>query len=250
MVTRIVQLTDLHLTAAAGRSTWGSDVWGNLQRTLDHLRAHYSDLDLLVLSGDLANQRQPATYARLRATLAPWLERVVVLPGNHDNRAMLRAAFHDRMVPGRSTVNFVTTIAGWKLIGLDSLRRWCVHGKLGREQLDWLAQQLRATERPVLLFVHHPPIRVGTWWLDKDRLRDWRAFGRALRGSSVRGCACGHAHQEITGALGGVPVWVTPSTAYQFRPHALLPGAAQRTPAFRVFELHDATVLSSVVRLP
>jgi Icc protein len=243
---RIVQLTDLHLTAAEGGRTWGSDVWRNLDAMLDHLRA-LEPFDLLVLSGDLANQRRPATYARLRERLHAFAGRLRVLPGNHDSRRLLRAHFGDLLLEGAPAANFVHELAGWRIVGLDSVRRPFVHGKFGARQLAWLRDLLQATPQPVLLFVHHPPVAIGTWWLDKDRPRDRAAFARALAGGPVRAIACGHVHQPHEGEFAGARVFTAPSTAYQFPPRARLPGAGALAPAGRVFELDGTSLTTRIV---
>lgn len=246
---RIVQLTDLHLTAAPGGRSWRADVWGNLRRALDHVRSKLGTVDLLVLTGDLANQRRPETYARLRESVAEWHDRLLVLPGNHDHREMLRDAFRDRLLAGSATLNFVARLGGFRLLGLDTLRPWRVHGRLGEEQLAWLGRELERSEMPALLFMHHPPIRVGTWWLDKDLLRDHeRLRALALRGR-VRALFSGHVHQESHGRFGGADVWTTPSTAYQFPPHALVPGSERTPPALRVIDVDGERIDTRVIRL-
>jgi 3',5'-cyclic-AMP phosphodiesterase len=246
---RIVQLTDLHLTSAPDGRTFRADVWGNLNRTLAHVRGEAGGVDLLVLTGDLANQRRPATYARLRDAVSGWVDELRVLPGNHDDREMLRAAFRDRLMPDRATLNFVAPLGDFRLIGLDTLRPWRVHGRLGEEQLAWLARELRQSSAPTILFMHHPPVRVGTWWLDKDLLRDHETLAEIVRGSPVRAVFCGHVHQDGKGRFADVDVWTSPSTAYQFPPRALVPGPRRGPPAFRIIDLDGDRIATHVVRL-
>jgi Icc protein len=247
---RIVQLTDLHLTAAPAKRRWRTDVWSNLRRTLEHLRREVGSIDRLILTGDLANQRRPETYQRLREAVADFGDRLRVLPGNHDDREMVRAAFGDRLLPGSPSLNFVDRLGEHRLLGLDTLRPWRVHGRLGRTQLAWLARELRASDAPVLFFMHHPPIRVGAWWLDKDLLRDHTELRQLVGGRPVRAFFCGHVHQESAGAFGGARVWTTPSTAYQFPPRSLLPRSEATGPAFRVIDLDGEQLETRVVRLP
>jgi 3',5'-cyclic AMP phosphodiesterase CpdA len=112
---RIVQLTDLHLTAADGGRSWRADVWGSLRRALEHVRSALGRVDQLVLTGDLANQRRPETYERLREAVDEWADRLRVLPGNHDDREMVRAVFADRLIAGSSTLNFVSPLGEFRL---------------------------------------------------------------------------------------------------------------------------------------
>jgi 3',5'-cyclic AMP phosphodiesterase CpdA len=246
---RIVQFTDLHLSASLDGRSWGADAWGNVRRALDHVRTSLGTVDRLVLTGDLANRGRPDVYARLRDAVGDWVDRLQLVPGNHDNREMVRAAFSDRFPIGNASLNFSMDVGAFRLVGLDTLRPWRVHGRLGDEQLAWLGSELGKSSTPAILFMHHPPIRVGTWWLDKDLLRDHQRLEAIVRAAPVRAFFCGHVHQESNGTFGGADVWTTPSTAYQFRPGSILPGSLKTPPAFRVIDLDGERLETRVVRL-
>ncbi len=247
MTVRVVQLSDLHLTSSEEARTRGVDVWSALRQVLqavDELAP-----DRIVLTGDLATIGRSDTYRQLRRLLEPWWDRVRILPGNHDDRAKLRAEL--ALPEERRTASFSEAVAGWRLIGLDTKRPMRVHGRLGVDQLAWLERELARTPEPALLFLHHPPVRVGTWWLDRDLLRDARDLERVLTESGrVRALFCGHVHQEFQGTLAGSDVFTTPSTAYQFRPRTLVPARLGVEPrGFRVVDLDGDSVATRVVRL-
>lgn len=244
---RVVQLSDLHLTAG-GRAR-RTDVWAGFHRVLQAL-PDCEPFDRLVLTGDLANRASVATYRRLAAALAPYRDRLLPVPGNHDGRAALRAGFGDLL---GARFGFATTLGRWRLVGLDSKRAWRVHGRLGVEQRAWLARELQA-DAPALLFLHHPVAPVGTWWLDKDVLRDRAALAALLTARAGSGrmhaVLCGHVHQEFAGAFAGGPFLTCPSTAYQFAAGSRWPGSiASREPAFRIVDLDGERFATRVVRL-
>ncbi|HEX5052468.1 MAG TPA: metallophosphoesterase [Planctomycetota bacterium] len=243
-----MQLSDLHLTARRGGRVWGSDVWANLERTLAHLREELDDIERLVLTGDLANSGSAEAYAQLASVLQPWRDRLRLVPGNHDDRERLRAAFPSLWPGAPSRLRSVERVGDWRFVLLDSLEPGRTLGRLGEEQLGWLREQLEG-DAPSVLFVHHPPLRVGCWWLDKDLLRDLRELTAILAPSAVRWIFSGHVHQEQHGRLGQADVWTTPSTAYQYRPRSWLPVPGARTPAFRLIELDEGQVHTRVVRL-
>jgi 3',5'-cyclic-AMP phosphodiesterase len=247
---RIAQLSDLHLTAARGKNAWRSPVWESFERALECL-GQEGEFDRIILTGDLANVRKPATYARLREVLAPVLDRTRLIPGNHDSRRLVAETFTDRILAGRGTVNFVDSLPGLRLIGLDSMRPFRVSGKLGDDQRAWLQIVLQESNDPTLLFVHHPVLRVGCWWLDKDILRDASQLADIVRGSCVRAIFFGHVHQVFSGEFAGVPTYATPSTAYQFPPHSIRPMATGRgEPSFRIIEVDgDSSLTTRVVRV-
>lgn len=242
MTLRIVQLTDLHLGPRLSDKRWEA-----FKRLLTDLPTITGGFDRLVFTGDLAAHGRPVVYEALRAHLAPLLSQVRLVPGNHDDGRALREIFKERMMEGGPAANFVEELSGVRLIGLDSSRPWRVSGALGAQQLSWLTRVLQV-EAPTLIFLHHPPLGVGAWWLDKDRLRDRKALAQVVQDRDVRGIFCGHVHQEFEGRLGSVPVWTTPSTAYQFKPGSLIPRTEAGAPGFRWIEVAQGKVSTSIVR--
>ena len=126
------------------------------------------------------------------------------------------------------------------MVGLDTQRPGEVSGELGKAQLDWLEDLLAATpEQRTLLFMHHPPIEVGSRWLDEVGLKDSTALGQLLEAHpQVQAVFCGHVHHEVTGAVAGVAVHTTPAVGPQLRPLAdeleLSPGP----PGYRLIDLY------------
>ena len=244
---RILQLTDLHLPARAGGRVWGRDVERNLDLALAAATA-CEPFHRLVLSGDLANSGASAAYERLARRLAPFGDRVRLLPGNHDRRERLRAAF-PRQWPGADTwLSFTDELPGLTLVGLDSTVPRRTRGELGAPQLHWLRERLAAMVGPWLLFLHHPPVRVGTWWLDKDLVRDSALLGEVLAAKPPLAIVTGHVHQEFVGALAGTPVWTTPAVAYQYAPRSWLPLPRARVPALRMLDVVGDVVHTRIVR--
>ena len=245
---RLVQLTDLHLTARGDGRVFGSDVWANLDRALAHV-ATLGDVARLVLTGDLANSGAAAVYARLAERLAPWRDRLRIVPGNHDHRERLRAAFPELWPTDAPRLVVADDVGGVRWFGLDSLCDGRTRGRLDPWQIGWLRGQLAAWPGPYALFLHHPPLRVGTWWLDKDLLRDRDALGDCLAPRPPLAIFTGHVHQLAEGVFAGAPVHTTPAVAYQYGVRAWLPLPVARTPALRILEVTAGQLASEVRRL-
>src|SRR5690242_8860458 len=64
-----------------------------LERAVAALNALSPAPDLAIATGDLVDHGEAEEYAHLRALLAPLRMPVFVIPGNHDSRDGLRAAF-------------------------------------------------------------------------------------------------------------------------------------------------------------
>lgn len=209
----IAHVTDPHLLADPGAHLHGWPVAAAFERVLADVRQFAPALDALVLGGDLVDDCSAAGYRWLDAHLAELDCPVLAVAGNHDApermpRLLTRARVHKTLALG-----------GWQLIGLNTHVDGAEHGALAAEELERLTRSLADTTRHTLVVLHHPPMSVGTPWIDAIGLRSPARFIEALtaRGTSARGVLAGHVHQAVTTQIGGRPVWTTPSTMRQFR---------------------------------
>src|SRR5262249_30528637 len=94
----VVQLSDPHIVEP-GKSPRTPRGWGPVDRAASRRRAAAAVTrldplpDIAVVTGDLVDAGAPAEYEHLRHLLAPLHMPVFVIPGNHDARDPLRAAF-------------------------------------------------------------------------------------------------------------------------------------------------------------
>src|SRR5207244_13210507 len=119
--------------------------------------------DAIVSTGDLVESGEPEEYEHLRALLAPLRMPVFAIPGNHDAREPMRQAFGgDGYLPAQGFLNYVIEDYPLRIIGLDTLIPGEGGGVLCPDRLRWLDEILaRATERPTLVMMHHPPFVTG-----------------------------------------------------------------------------------------
>lgn len=211
----IVQVSDPHLPAE-GFLFDRVDACARVQESIDMMAAAGWAPDVLVLSGDLANQGEAEAYVRLRPVIAAALERfgaqLLVAPGNHDDVALLRAHLLGR-APDARPLDEVIHIGGLRLIGVDSSVPGEAHGELDDWQLEALAAELAEPSADgTVLVIHHPPIWSTTLMSELVALRDPQRLAGVIRGSDVRLILSGHTHRVSAGTIAGVPVWVSPST--------------------------------------
>lgn len=249
---RIIQLTDLHLTCDPKGRLKAVPTWETLREVLAHVREQAGGWDLLVLTGDLAQDELPETYALLREQLAEWLPRCRIVPGNHDNRAGLRQVFPEIARSAGEFLSFEETLGDWRVIGVDTHQPGEVAGKISEDQLAWLADHLEHSRtHPTLLFMHHPPLSVNSPWLDRIALADPKPFCDLIQANpQIRAIATGHVHHVFQGKLGSTDVLTTPSTAIQFEPGGEMASFTNDPPGYRVFDLKENSYRTEVVRLP
>jgi Icc protein len=252
MTTRIVQITDLHLFRDADERLFGIPTRELLQDVLDHVAAHAGRVDHLVITGDHTHDDLPETYEALREMLAPWLDRLWQLPGNHDARPVLRAVFGDRIDgDGGERISFSFAADGWLCLGLDTQVPGAVGGLVDEEHMRWVEEQLR-THDPVgaVLFLHHPPLDTGLEWLDRIGL-DGKELLRALLVAEprLRLVCAGHIHHERAERVGEAEIVTTPATGLEFSPTSPTKLFVRSAPGYRIVELDDEGHATWVVRL-
>jgi Icc protein len=112
------------------------------------------------------------------------------------------------------------------------------HGALCDERLDWLEARLGESNRPTVLFMHHPPFDCGIDAFDGMKLNEGgeRLAAIVRRHGHVERVMCGHVHRPIQVLWAGTMASIAPSTAHQATldlhegtPHSLMmepPGLA------------------------
>lgn len=252
MPLRLIHITDCHLFAAPVTLLKDISTRERLEQVLKALQPELSRAERLIVTGDLTHDERVETYQVLRELLAEWLPKHRLLPGNHDDRALMRQVFGDVIQTAGPRNVFRETVGNWLLIGLDTQIPGSLSGEVGDEQLAWLEQQLAASSLPTAIFMHHPSLDISSSWLDKIGLTDASALWQLLtRFPQVRVLCGGHVHQEWTASRGSVLVLATPSTAVQFQPESELLVVDDVPPGYRILELaDDGSVQTRVIRVP
>jgi Icc protein len=238
----IAQISDLHIKPPGSLAYGRVDTASALERCVAALNAFRPRPDLVVISGDLADTPTAEEYEHLKRLLAPLKLPFVGIPGNHDSRELMRAAFPDADYAFASgALNQWVEIGGLDLVLLDSSVAGKPHGELDAATLQWLDATLASSpDRPALLFLHHPPFATGIWHMDRQNLLNAGELATVVkRHPRVQLIACGHVHRATLAMFAGVPSTICPAPN-----HAVDLDLAQlREPSFKVeppaFHLHS-----------
>ncbi len=232
---RVVQLTDTHLKAVRGERLRDVDTEATLHAVLARITADGLP-DLFLLTGDLAEDPYPETYERLRDIIGNTGVPAWCLPGNHDDPEIMRAQLNrDGLATPRAK-----RVNGWLVILLDSSVPGKIGGELGTAELAVLADILASyPDEPALVALHHPPVALGSRWIDALGLADAEAFFEIVDvNPHVRAVIWGHAHQAWEGRWEDTLLLGTPSTCMQFKPGADEFELDDAPPAWRRLSLH------------
>jgi len=216
----IAQISDLHLRAGRAPAYRRVDTAHYLEQAVACLNGLDPRPDLVVATGDLVDAGSEDEYETLRAILADMRLPLLLLPGNHDGRAGLRAVFADHAYLRQDPefCHYVVEDHPIRLICLDTQVPGRTHGELCARRLAWLEDRLRERPRaPTMIFMHHPPFRTGIDHMDSLGLNAGAEQLAALVAANqqIERIACGHLHRPITRRWAGTVVMTAPSTAHQ-----------------------------------
>ena len=226
----VAQLSDLHIRLPPEDEGSGAALESAVRAVLalDPLP------DAVIVTGDLADGGLPDEYARVRELLEPLPLPVHLLPGNHDDAAVIEAGYAVRVAELR-LVACDTTIPG--------------HDE-GEADLEWLEAVLdEDRESPTIVAMHHPPILTGIGGLDAIGLTNRGELAGLLeRSPQVRRVIAGHVHRGAFGVVGGCGVVACPSTNLQAKLEIGTEGftIVREPPAFAVHALLDGELVSHI----
>jgi 3',5'-cyclic AMP phosphodiesterase CpdA len=248
---RIAHLSDPHLA----RGPLAAQPAANLADAIGRVLAVEPRPDCIVITGDLADTGHPEEYAALHAILRRCPVPVHLMPGNHDDPDALIARFGDTpfLDDGLST-SYAVQYAEATIIVADSWMPEDPAGKLGPDQLNWIDQTLAARPQvPALVCLHHPPLALGTPFLDSIMLTDAAEFAEVIRRHPhVVRVLTGHVHRTVSAMFAGTLLAVAPSTFRQsaLRMHdAELPGYLPEPTSFLLHLIDGADCVTHSVAI-
>jgi len=167
----IAQISDLHIKPPGSLAYGKVDTAKALERCVAALNEFDPAPDFVVISGDLADTPTAEEYQYLKRLLAPLKLPFAGIPGNHDSRELMRAAFPASYAFPSGPLNQRIEVGGLDMLLLDSSVHRKPHGELEEPTLRWLDVTLASSsDRPALLFLHHPPFKAGIWHMDRQNL--------------------------------------------------------------------------------
>ena len=242
---KVLQVTDPHLFADREAALRGTVTYSTLQDVLEHIDASGWPAELLLLTGDLVQDDSEGAYAHVATLIGSLGLPVLAIPGNHDVRDLMAAALKPPIFDYCGTIRR----GDWLIVGIDSCIRGSAAGHVSDAELVRLRDSIAASDAAhVLVCLHHPPLPVGSQWLDSVGLRNGHAFlDVAAESGRVRAVLFGHVHQAFDAMHASIQVIGTPSTCRQFKVGSDEFALDDLPPAYRQIELHpDGTVTTEL----
>ena len=241
----VIQITDTHILDDGSSSFNDYDTSASLMRVINKIIESESDVDLILLTGDLVHEPTRTYYQKLADHLSVVTTPIFTLPGNHDAPELMKDVMG---VNGHDTGNIIK-FDDWLIILLNTCVEGESSGKLSLAELSFLQSSLEAYESMhTLIALHHSPVLINSSWMDAMSLTNAKDFLNLIDDhKQVRGIIWGHIHQEFEDETANAKLLGTPSTCLQFKPGSTEFIIDNKAPAYRKLILENNGVISSNV---
>ena len=214
---KFIHITDTHLVPP-GEMLYGLNPIDRLALCIADVNRNHGDAAYAVVTGDLCHKGQPEAYAALRREFDKLAIPYYMLVGNHDDRANFRAAFPATQADDNGFIQYSFDMGEGVLgICLDTNEPGKPWGTFCEKRGAWLTATLdTAGDRPVIVFMHHPPFKVQLKRMDDISLLEPKPFHDAIAGrTNIRHLFFGHLHRPVAGSWRGIPISTLRATSHQ-----------------------------------
>lgn len=201
---KFIHLTDTHIVGEG--LLYGADPAARLEQAVASINAEHGDAAFVVLTGDITHWGDTDAYDQFAAKIGKLNMPVHLLVGNHDDTNAFATKFPHTPRDANGFVQAVIATDYGRFLLLDTKASKGHAGAYCALRRDWLRAELDNSDDPVLLFMHHPPFKVGIAAMDQIMLQDAEAFYDVIAPykTRIRHLFFGHVHRAIFGNWRGI----------------------------------------------
>jgi Icc protein len=245
---RVLHVTDPHLFADPSELLRGTVTHSSFRDVLAHIGNSDWPADFMAMTGDIIQDDSAEAYDQFRALTEPMKLPIFCVPGNHDVRDLMRDAL------SKPPYQYCGQMerGDWLIVGIDSCVSDSAGGRVSDQEMHRLKTAVAdSAANHVLVCLHHPPLKLGSKWLDTVGLIEGPEFLDTVSAlGKVKAIIFGHAHQAIEVVHNSMHVIGTPSTCRQFKVASDNFDLDDNPPAYRRISLHsDGSVQSELIWL-
>lgn len=238
----LAQITDLHI-GQTDENTYGVDVRHNFLMILGEIKT--LDPDYIIITGDLCYEHGDiAIYQWIKSKMDNLEIPYLVLPGNHDDSALMKEVFEIDYTQEEDEIFFAKRLGKHRALFLDSSK-----ANMSDIQLKWLKRQLyQSADEHLLIFTHYPPIKVGIPFMDKKY--SYKGSSELLEilsdyPSNIY-LFCGHYHTDRKIALNKLHIQISPSIIWQIDPYSQDFKIEHYRTGFRMITVKKESIITSL----
>ena len=244
----VLQITDLHILPESENTLLGIKTEHYFHAVLNLAFANHNQYDLIIVTGDLAQEPCLSSYQRIRDRLTQTNVPSICLSGNHDDYELMNQVFNNDFVNCEKQV----LVNEWQIISLNSQVIGASSGYIDKPELAFLKTCLKQYPNThTLIAIHHHFIPSHSPWLDTMIIKNADEFIETIKQHpQVKLVTTGHVHQEIDSYEGHQRILGTPSTCFQFMPLSASFSIDSKMPGYRHITLYEnGTIDTQVYRI-
>jgi len=217
---KFLHLSDIHYLSDYSKcDSFYARIFKDLTPPVEQIRGlvkdvDLSDIDFVLISGDLTENGDAEDYKQLKVIL----ERIfgdipmIVTLGNHDNIREFKKGWLGSHDTNGSGYNVLVNQAGINIISLDSSSEAYPDGIISEESCDWLEETLLISKNePTILITHHHLLD-NQFSMPKARYTE--RFVHLIENSNVIAIFNGHTHHFFSGEFAGKPYFTADSVSF------------------------------------
>lgn len=219
-----VQISDTHIGPTPGHARHGFFSVPALQRLVDRINHLPQMPDFVIHTGDIADDPHPSSYAQAREILSRLHMPIYYVRGNHDSASDIKSYLDmgplEDLSAAENRLTYKFELKGFRFLVLDTQGppQSQPQGYLSEDQLKILREEATPTGPPLVVFLHHPVLRMDSPWMDANMLvMNGNDVHEALSNARnrLRGVFLGHIHQSTQTTRDGVLYVAAPSSFLQ-----------------------------------
>lgn len=216
----LAQISDLHFRSEGRKLYEFIDINSRNAEVINKLNALTERPDAVVISGDIVNCGSPQEYQVARNVLRMLDYPLYVIPGNHDDKLNFLNAMRPLcplLGDDADNMRYAVDDFPLRLLFIDTSWAGQSKGRLTPATLEWLERQLaRHPTRESAIFMHHPPLSLGSAQMDPIGCENGQELLRLIeRFPQLTRVFCGHNHRLIVTQYRQALIGTVPGTVHQ-----------------------------------
>lgn len=222
---RFLHLSDTHIGETKDTLLQEVKPYPFTRSVIDEIKKLPFDYDFIIHTGDIAAVLpKPEIYQMVEKMFQEIKKPIYYVTGNHDDSPHIKKylTMGQKEDLDDSLLTYTFDIQDTRFMGIDARGPDEIdpHGQLSERQLTIVEDQLKATTKPMVFFIHYPAIKLDTPWIDRDMLilnGDTLHSLFATYSEKVSGVFFGHIHRTVSLSKDNVNYYSVGSTCIQFR---------------------------------
>lgn len=214
-----VHISDTHIGTSRDYRSRDINTFNAATKLVKAINSIPAQPDFIIHTGDVAAiDGEVEAYKIAHEVFQHLKAPIYYVSGNHDISANLISILPNKTNKTNSYTFEVNDICFITLDGRGP-REIDPHGIISQDQLSFLEEEIKSSQKPIVLFVHFPPLPLESPWIDRDMLltNGEELHQILLKGKDkIRGVFSGHVHRGMVNYRDGILYSTVGSSFCQF----------------------------------